>query len=175
MLQVHLATVYVHDGMIYSRQRQAPTGAVRSREIIDIDRAAAALSPSRAGMMLVYGCDYTTGCFVRQLGVSKQRLCEAVATAPDFITVNDASIVVDWPLFFVTLGNAVARCPSAPLDAEMVDREARHLAYCWTYYTGIAAETGGPSVDGRAVLDAGIDRADLLAGRGCRPLVYPCP
>jgi|GEM_PF-6077325 len=161
--------------MIYSRQSQAPSGAVRSREIIDIDRAAAALSPSRAGMMLVYGCDYTTGCFVRQLGVSKQRLCEVVASAPDFIKVGDTSIVVDWPLFFATLGAAVARTPSGPLDVEMVDREARYLAYCWTYYTGIAAETGGPSVDDRAVLDAGVDRADLLAGRGCRPLEYPCP
>lgn len=174
-MQIHLATVYVHDGIVFARQNKAPAGAVRSREIISIDRARACVSPSRAAMMLVFGCDYTTGCFVRQLGVSKDRLAEAVASAPDFIAIADTHIVVDWPLFFAVVGGAAVRCPSAPLDVEMVDREARHLAYCWTYYVGIAAQSGGPSIDERAVLDADVTRADLFAGRGCKPLQYPCP
>lgn len=203
--QIHLATVYVHDASIYTRQNKAPSGAVRSREIISVDAARRTLSLSAAAMILVFGCDYTSGapplfslphgvgghspgpfrgahpariaagCFVRQLGISKKGLSQAIAAAPTFLEVTDTAIVVDWPRFFAALGAAQARVPSAPMDAEMVDREARHLAYCWTYYAGFQSQLGGPAIDDRAVLDAEVDRQALLAGQGCRPLEYPAP
>lgn len=170
-LDLHVANVYqsASGDDVFSTAKKAGPKAVRCREIVDISAFKANVSIDSQCLMLLYGCDYIRGMCIRGLGLPKKNLYNLILKGPSesFVTVARDRVIIDWAKFFVIVAAACKTPkPTASVNLADLNVEMQRLAYCITYFSGIALEKGGPIVDTRPIVEEKY-LMNLFLGHGC--------